>query len=132
MSHRALSQYDLMELVQRYRIPSFRGVFMRDDLPKRSWRIECGILNLDVLEGKGTHWTCWYKRDDVCFYFDSYGLPSPREFYQYIRCDCYHSTYQVQKLGDVICGHLCILMLYLLMVCRIEFHESILTIINGC
>jgi hypothetical protein len=122
-----------MELVRQYRMTSFRGIFMRDDLPpKRSWRAECGILNLDVLEGKGTHWTCWCKKGDVCFYFDSFGLTPPREFYQYIRCDCYHSTYQVQALGDVICGHLSVLMLYLLTVCHIDFHEACLTIINGC
>jgi hypothetical protein len=132
MSHQALSQYDLMELVQRYRIASFRGIFMRDDLPKQSWRTECGILNLDVLEGRGTHWTCWYQKGGVCFYFDSFGLAPPQEFYQYIRCDCYHSTYQVQTLGDVICGHLSVLMLYLLTVCRMDFHEACLAIVNGC
>lgn len=132
MSQRALSQYDLMELIQIYRIVSLRGIFMRNDLPRQPWRTECGILNLDVLKGRGTHWTCWYMSDGVCFYFDSFGLCPPVEFYDYIQCDCYHSTYQVQTLGDVICGHLSILMLYLLTVCRMDFHEACLTIVNGC
>ena len=36
---------------------------MRNGLPKRSLKTECGILNLDVEHGSGTHWTCWYKLD---------------------------------------------------------------------
>ena len=54
---------------------------MRNGLPKRSLKTECGILNLDVEYGSGTHWTCWYKLDSThCYYFDSYGLTSPSEF----------------------------------------------------
>ena len=53
---------------------------MRNGLPKRSLKTECGILNLDVENGSGTHWTCWYKLDSThCYYFDSYGLTSPSE-----------------------------------------------------
>ena len=54
---------------------------MRNGLSKRSLKTECGILNLDVEHGSGTHWTCWYKLDSThCYYFDSYGLTSPSEF----------------------------------------------------
>ena len=50
---------------------------MRNGLPKRSLKTECGIFNLDVENGSGTHWTCWYKLDSThCYYFDSYGLTS--------------------------------------------------------
>ena len=46
---------------------------MRNGLPKRSLKTECGILNLDVEKGSGTHWTCWYKLDSThCYYFDSW------------------------------------------------------------
>ena len=36
-------------------IPYFRGVFMLNSLPKRAKKIECGIINLDVSTGPGTH-----------------------------------------------------------------------------
>ena len=48
---------------------------MRNGLPKRSLKTECGILNLDVEHGSGTHWTCWYKLDSThCYYFEEPGL----------------------------------------------------------
>lgn len=99
---------------------------MRDELPDKTEDLESGIMNLDVSSGYGTHWTCWFKSSvkgqslqkppsgvckPVCYYFDSFGLPPPLEFNNYMKCDIYHSTYQIQNLGDVICGHLCILAL---------------------
>ena len=69
---------------------------MRNGLPKRSLKTECGILNLDVENGSGTHWTCWYKLDSThCYYFDS--LISP---------------YNIQRDHPNICGHLCLIFLY--------------------
>jgi hypothetical protein len=85
-----------------------------------------------VLKGPGTHWTAWYKKDGLCYYFDSYGLPPPNEFEQYICCNLLRSTYVIQMMGDVICGHLCILLLYLLTVCRLSFHDALLFMINEC
>ena len=119
---------------------------MRDSLPDRRSHVaqtgdlESGIMNLDVSSGSGTHWTCWFKHPKgakgrkhpkpVCYYFDSFGLSPPVEFENYMNCDIYHSTYQIQKLGDVICGHLCIVVLYMLTVCNIPFHKILLLLIK--
>lgn len=131
MIHTPLSQYDLLDLVERFEIPYFKGIFMRDDLPDYLWKEECGIMNLDILKGKGTHWTSWYKKGDICFYFDSFGLPASNEFHVYMKCDVYHSTYHIQDVRDVICGHLSILILFLQTVCRASFNDALLYIING-
>ena len=107
---------------------------MRDALPDKTKDLESGIMNLDVSSGPGTHWTCWFKypaqrsSKSVCCYFDSFGLPPPVEFNTYMNCDIYHSTYQIQKLGDVICGHLCIIVLYMMTVCNMPFHQILLHI----
>ena len=86
---------------------------MRNGLPKRSLKTECGILNLDVENGSGTHWTCWYKLDSThCYYFDSYGLTSPSEFDDYIKMDIQVSPYNIQRDHPNICGHLCLIFLY--------------------
>ena len=86
---------------------------MRNGLPKRSLKTECGILNLDVEKGSGTHWTCWYKLDSThCYYFDSYGLTSPSEFDDYIKMDIQVSPYNIQRDHPNICGHLCLIFLY--------------------
>ena len=82
----ALSSHQLYAFIKDLKIKNFRGIFMRNGLPKRSLKTECGILNLDVENGSGTHWTCWYKLDSThCYYFDSYGLTSPSEFDDYIK-----------------------------------------------
>ena len=86
---------------------------MRNGLPKRSLKTECGILNLDVEHGSGTHWTCWYKLDSThCYYFDSYGLTSPSELDDYIKMDILVSPYNIQRDHPNICGHLCLIFLY--------------------
>ena len=134
---------------------------MRDELPDKTEDLESGIMNLDVSSGYGTHWTCWFKSSvkgqspqnqskatkellkPVCYYFDSFGLPPPLEFNNYIKCDIYHSTYQIQNLGDVICGHLCMLVLYMMttglegplgpcrgLMCNVPFHKILLQIIK--
>jgi len=100
---------------------------MRDNLPKTCRSIECGIMNLDSLNGPGTHWTCWYRLNDKCYYFDSYGLTSPNEFDNYVKCDILYSTYKIQKMGDVICGHLCLLILYELTVKQQDYHKTVLS-----
>ena len=37
----------------------FKGVFLRDTLPKKAKLNECGILKLDSSSGDGTHWVMW-------------------------------------------------------------------------
>ena len=100
---------------------------MRDTLPNEANNIECGILNLDSINGPGTHWTCWYKNKKLCYYFDSFGIYSPKEFNEYIKCDILSSTYKIQRENDVICGHLCLLLLYYLTVKKENFHDILKT-----
>ena len=102
---------------------------MRHKLPKNPLEIKCGILNLDSIDGPGTHWTCWFKKNNICYYFDSFGFVSPKEFDTYIKCDIYSSTYNIQKKNDIICGHLCLLILYDLLVRKRRFHETLLNYI---
>ena len=133
---KALSQYDLIKYIDKLRIKNFQDVYMRDNLPKTSNKgTECGIMNLDSMKGSGTHWTCWFKNDDNrCYYFDSFGVGPPKEFENYINSDIIYSTYQIQNFGDVICGHLCLMVLYGLAKLKIDFHsilsELFFSIIN--
>ena len=76
---KALTNYDIIKIVDELKIKDFRGVFMRDTLPNKINKVECGILNLDVSKNNGTHWVCYYhmsgaagaKLKDKCYYFDS-------------------------------------------------------------
>ena len=111
LPNESLSNLQLMETVQRLKIPNFRGVYMRDDLPKKPQKTECGILNLDDSTGGGTHWTGWYKNGSTKFYFDSFGLEPPTEIMSYLKPGIRYNTEQVQPRDQVFCGHLCLYML---------------------
>ena len=80
-------------------------MFSRDQFPKRPWKKEAGILNLDEFTGNGTHWVGWYKNGKKN-YFDSFGLHPPSELVSYLGSGIRYNTERVQRPQDVICGHL--------------------------
>lgn len=89
---------------------------MRDNLPKSGPNNnECAIVNLDSINGGGTHWVAYYKYGSTVSYFDSFGdLPPPTELNEYFR----NGTKPVHKIiynydrqqnfNTVWCGHLCL------------------------
>ena len=106
---KVLSNFDLEEVAKD--LPYWRGIFSRDTLPKKPNIRECGILNLDDADGKGTHWVAWYKNKNTKYYFDSYGLQPPNEMVKYLKSPIFYNSLQIQEIGDYICGHLCIYVL---------------------
>lgn len=91
---------------------------MRNNLPKRCQKFECGVINLDDMENPGTHWVSYYKHNRTCFYFDSYGNLQPfKEFVKYVgkKCVIHFNYKQFQTYDSIICGHLCLKFLFNLM-----------------
>lgn len=85
---------------------------MRNKLPKRSRKYECGVINLDDEEGPGVS---YYKEDTECYYFDSFGDLQPfEEFKNYVgdRNTIYFNYKQQQTFNTIICGHLCLKFLF--------------------
>ena len=111
LPNKPLTNFELLDAVKTLQIPRFRGVFMRDDLPTQARHEECGILNLDNVSGRGTHWVCWYKRARHKFYFDSFGVQPPEEVNKYLNSPLLYNTEQLQSYNQVICGHLCLFVL---------------------
>ena len=115
-----LSNFQLIDAAKKLNLKCFRGE-LRDELPKKSRANEYGILNLDTrghtsrvvrTEGTGgTHWCCWYKMENMKFYFDSYGLPPPTELVNYLKGPVYYNSERVQPDNTVFCGHLCLYVL---------------------
>ena len=114
LPHKPLSDAELEDAASALGISRFRGIFMRDGLPPAPRPIECGILNHDDFHGPGTHWTCWHKREGLKVYFDPYGLPPPDEMVGYLRPEIRYNTDELQRRGDVVCGHFCLHVLKLL------------------
>ena len=109
-----LSNFDLMDWVKKLGIRSLRGIYSRDGLPKKIKK-ECGIINLDDIQGPGTHWVCYRNLDSVVEYFDPFGLIMPNEALKYFRTarkQIVYSIDEIQNRNTVLCGYWCLYYLY--------------------
>jgi hypothetical protein len=61
------------------------------------------IINLGE-SGRGTHWTGFYKNDDVAIYFDSFGLPPPVEIEEQTEGLFAFNPYIIQDRDEGYCG----------------------------
>lgn len=105
---RALSNIDIIKYAIK-NIPYFRGVYMKDELPKYPNNLESGIINLANSTSKGTHWIAYFKRGLSSYYFDSFGnLKPPLEVVRYLGKNINYNYNRYQKFGTVNCGHLCL------------------------
>ena len=90
------------------------GVFARDELPDltREIRPWCLILNNDTKDKPGTHWLALYAPSARSIkLFDSFGFyPS---MYSFDSLDPLHSSYSLQSPSTSVCGHYCIVYIYL-------------------
>ena len=111
LPNKPLNNFELEDTVNKLKIPYFRGVFLLDILPKKLSKKECGIVNFDKSGGPGTHWVAWYKNGKNKIYFDSYGVQPPIEVINYLGKPIRYNTDQVQPVGQVFCGHLCLYVL---------------------
>ena len=68
LPNKPLSNIELIDAAKKLKIPNFRGVFLRDILPNKPRKNECGILNLDSSDGSGTHWVAWFKKNNKDYF----------------------------------------------------------------
>ena len=117
---KALSNFELLDYAKQLNIPNFRGVFMRDELPKKPWTVECGIVNFNTSFQPGSHWVAYYKNKKERIAFDSYGQVILAELRDYLKTEkekekdvavIQRNTDIVQKSNTQICGHLCLYVL---------------------
>ena len=117
-----LSNFDLMKWVKKLGIERLRGIYSRDQLPKKI-RKECEIINLDDIQGPGTHWVCYRNLDSVLGkpvveYFDPFGLIMPNEALKYFNTASpsgkriVYSMDEIQNRNTVLCGYWCLYYLF--------------------
>ena len=90
------------------------GVFVREELPDltREIRPWCQILNTDPKDQPGTHWLALYAPSACSIeLFDSCGF-SPF-MYSLDILEPLHSSYSLQPPSTSVCGHYCIVYIYL-------------------
>ena len=92
-------------------IKYFRSIYSRDQLPDQIKKKECGIINLDSIEGQGIHWVCYRNIDkQMVEYFDPFGLIMPHEILHYLSLSLekklyFHKMkYKIEILFFVVIG----------------------------
>jgi hypothetical protein len=87
---------------------------MKDKLPQKINKVECGIINLENYDQDGSHWTAYYKDNSKKYYFDSYGWARPpKELIKYLGSEnLYYNEDHIQNYNSPpFCGHLCLIIL---------------------
>ena len=84
---RGLTNIDLYRYARELKINNFRGVFIRDTLPRIAHQTECGIVNLNTSTEPGSHWVCYFKDDkkNTVIYFYSFGQVTPMVIQKYLK-----------------------------------------------
>ena len=106
----ALSNFDLWDWCEQLEIP-LKGIFARNEKMGKN-HSPC-IINLDDLEGVGTHWVCCWFTGKQFEYFDSFGLPPPLEWEKNIRKEFprmktfFRNNFQIQDEASLRCGYYC-------------------------
>ena len=110
--NKPLSNFDLEKWIDDLGIKHFRSIYSRDRLPDQIRKKECGIINLDSIEGEGTHWVCYRNIDkNMVEYFDPFGLIMPHEIHHYLVTSGKKVIFcqdEIQNRNTVLCGYWCL------------------------
>ena len=100
------SNFDLEDKINQVGIP-LNGIYNKDNLPL-SLKDGNYILNLDSVEGDGTHWCAFFKNNNNIYYFDSYGMPPPvlpMKIFKGENCKVFYNDKIIQHLNTSSCGY---------------------------
>ena len=138
---RGLTNIDLYRYARELKISNFRGVFMRDTLPRIPHQTECGIVNFNTAEQVGSHWVCYFKDGmNQRIYFDSFCQITLEEVQKYLKTKKEYETGKaviqrntdiVQRINTHVCGHLCLFVLTSLMREHLTFQEVLNQLNDG-
>ena len=95
-----LTDSDINDLAKQFKIPHFKGCFLRDATPKLKVH-ESVVINLNG----SSHWVALIRLPDGYFYMDSFGVIAPRilDNLTYI-----YSEVDLQSLCSSACGFYCL------------------------
>lgn len=73
----------------------------------------CYIINIgNETDLGGTHWTAAFVQNGIVAYFDSFGVPAPEVIEAQLGNKYHFNPYQIQAVGDGLCGQYVVLFLY--------------------
>ena len=108
-----LSNFDIDSIAKSLDI-KIDGIFMKNEM---NFERQNGnyIINLDDSGNDGTHWTALIVKNNISFYYDSYGCPPPEQIIEFCKrgkTHLYYNTRVIQDIESELCGFYCIALLF--------------------
>ncbi len=105
-----LTNFELEDIAEKNGLDLI-GVFSKDQMPNERV-VGSYIINLqDYNDGNGTHWVCFKLFDNgKCCYFDSFGMPMPREINSWLMKfkPIATNNRHIQDIKSSKCGYFCL------------------------
>ena len=73
-----------------------------------------GFVNIDIGSHGGTHWTCFYNKDNKSFYYDSFGVQPDKFLLKQSQKPIIYHRYKMQDINSKLCGSYCLYFFYLI------------------
>ena len=86
-----------------------------------------GFVNIDNGFQGGTHWTCFYKKDNKSYYFDSFGGTPDKFLLNQLSKPIIYHNFKIQDINSKLCGSYCLYFLYLIE--RMNYYDTILKLV---
>ena len=83
-----------------------------------------GFVNIDNGSQGGTHWTCFIIKDNIPFYFDSFGFQPDNFLLKHLPKPIIYHNYKLQDINSKLCGSYCLYFFYLIE--RVNYYDAIL------
>ena len=105
-----ITNFDLEKIASNYQIEL--KIFMKDQLDKLQINNGNYIINLDDLQGQGTHWVSLFISQNKAIYFDSFGCVPPLNVINFVKqrskIKLGYNNFIIQDLKSDACGFYCI------------------------
>ena len=83
-----------------------------------------GFINIGNYQNGGSHWCCYYIKDNKSYYFDSFrGQPDKFLLNQLPKSIKYHN-YKIQDINSKLCGSYCLYFFFLIE--KMNYYDTIL------
>ena len=86
-----------------------------------------GFVNIDNGSQGGTHWTCFYIKDNISYYFCSFGSQPDKFLLKQLPKPIIYHNYKIQDINSKLCGSYCLYFFYLIE--RMNYYDTILKLI---
>ena len=86
-----------------------------------------GFVNIDDGSQGGSHWTCYIKKDNKLYYFDSFGGQPDKFLLNHLPKPKINHNFKIQHIYSQLCGSYCLNFFYLIE--RMKYYDTILKLV---